>query len=470
MKRYETLAAEVAAAIAAGLFAPGQRLPSIRQASRDRGVSPSTVFEAYSRLEAQGLVEVRPRSGWYVTAVAPPRPPEPERRSAPDGEARPVTTGELVFSLLASTMRRDVVPLGSAFPDPALFPHARLAGELARAGRRLGADPRAAGDDLTPGSLALRRQIALRYAAAGARVDPEAIVVTNGALEALNLCIAAICRPGDTVIVESPCFYACLQVLARHGLHALEVATDPRTGVDLEALEVAILRHRPAAAWVMTDFQNPLGASMDAAKKQALVALASRHRLPLIEDAVYADLHDGPRPVSTKAFDGEGWVLHCGSFSKTLAPGWRVGWCAPGRFAREVAQQKLAASLATNVPAQLGIAAWLEHGSFERHLRRLRATLAEWRERYRQRVQAHFPAGTRIGRPGGGYFLWIELPEQVDVMALQRAAMARGISLSPGPMFSASAGFTHHLRMNCGYRPDARVAEAIAVLGDLAAL
>ncbi len=425
MKRYEALAADIAASIQQGLLKPGERLPSVRQASASRRVSPATVFEAYYLLEARGLIQARPRSGYYVAPQAQALPPEPERVSNPADEARPVQISELVFAILESTMSRDVVPLGSAFPSPLLFPLPRLGRAMASVATQM--DPWSTADDLTPGSLALRRQIALRYLIDGVQVGVDEIVVTNGALEALNLCLSAVCMPGDTVIVESPCFYACLQSLERLGLHALEVATDPRDGIDLEALEAAIVRHRPKACWVMTNFQNPLGSAMDEAKKRALVELITRHEVPLIEDDVYGELYFGTRrPVPTKAFDRHGWVMHCTSFSKTLAPGYRIGWASPGRFVRQVAQQKLVASLATCVPAQLGIARYLERGSYERHLRELRATLQDNRDQYIEAVSRHFPPGTRVSRPSGGYFLWIELPSHVDALTLQRQAMARG--------------------------------------------
>lgn len=464
MKRYEALAADLAASIRTGVFAPGARLPSVRQLARDRGVSPATVFAAFARLEADGVAVSRPRSGWYVVPRPPPAAPLPARRDVPDGEARPVEISERVFEILASTMSREVAPLGSAFPSPTLFPLPRLGRFTARAVVSL--DPWSTVESLTPGSLVLRRQIARRYLRDGVAVDPDAIIVTAGALEALNACLAATCRPGDAVIVESPCFYACLQALERHGLRAVEVASDPRDGLDLDAFAAAIARHRPAAAWVMTNFQNPLGGSLPPARKAALAALAAAHRLPVIEDDVYAELFfDGRRPVPLKAYDADGWVLHCGSFSKSLAPGWRVGWVAPGRFRDAVARQKLLASLATSVPAQLGIAGYLERGGVERHLRTLRATLQDWRDRSVEAVRRQFPAGTRVSHPGGGYFLWVELPEDVDALALQRRALAAGISVAPGPMFSASRAFGHHLRLNFGHPRDPSRPDAIAWLG-----
>ena len=465
MKRYEALAADIAASIREGVLQPGDRLPSVRATSASRHVSPATVFEAYYLLEAQGLVASRPRSGYYV-AANPRALPEPQRKSQPESEARPVEISAMVFDILRSAMSRDVVPLGSAFPSPLLFPLPRLGRVLANAATHM--DPWSTVDELTPGSLDLRRQIALRYLRDGAQVGPDDILVTNGAMEALNLCLSATCQPGDAVVVESPCFYACLQALESHGLHAIEVATDPREGIDLDALEDALQRHRPKACWVMTNFQNPLGSAMPDAKKRALVELVTRHEVPLIEDDVYQELHFGPRPAPTKAFDTDGWVLHCGSFSKSLAPGYRVGWVAGGRFAAQLARQKLTASIATSIPVQLALAKYLERGSYDRHLRALRATLQQQRDAYTAAIAEHYPAGTRVSRPNGGYFLWVELPEAADSLALRREAMAAGISVAPGPMFSASGAFRNCLRINAGHAFNQRAKDALQRVGQLA--
>ena len=467
MKRYEALAADIAASIRSGLLQPGDKLPSVRQASGARQLSPATVFEAYYLLEAQGLIRSRPRSGYYVAEKPRVLPAEPEQASAPDSQAKPVEISAMVTDILRSAMSREVVPLGSAFPSPLLFPLERLGRVLASTATQM--DPWSTIDELTPGHLELRRQIALRYLLDGVQIAADDILVTNGAMEALNLSLSAVCRPGDAVVVESPCFYACLQALERQGLRAIEVATDPREGIDLAALETAIRRQKPKAAWVMTNFQNPLGSAMPEAKKRALVELAARHQLPLIEDDVYNELYfNRQRPVPTKAFDREGWVLHCSSFSKTLAPGYRVGWVAPGRFAARVAQHKLTLSLATSIPVQLALARYLERGSYERHLRGLRATLESQRDEYTRAIAEHFPQGTRVSRPCGGYFLWIELPAGSDALELHRRAMKAGISLAPGPMFSASQGFGHCLRINYGHALTTRGLSALREVGRLA--
>jgi len=466
--RYAALAAEIEQAIASGVLRPGDRLPSVRQACASHAASASTVFQAYYLLEARGLVRARTRSGWFITEATRAAPPEPAAKSAPAGDAVELDISAMVFDILEASMSRSVVPFGSAFPGPELFPLARLGQELAAAAQSL--DPWATVDDLTPGLARLRRQIARRYLADGIAIDPDEIVITNGALEALNLCLAAVTRPGDAVLVESPCFYGALQALERQGLRAVEVPTHPRDGIDLGALDAAIARHAPRAAWLMPGFQNPLGALMPEPNKRELVALLARHAIPLIEDDVYGELWFGERrPLPAKAFDTAGLVLHCASFSKSLAPGYRIGWAIPGRFRQAVARHKLSASLATAAPTQMALAAYLERGGYDRHLRRLRETLRLRQASVLRAIAAHFPEGTRATRPEGGYFTWVELPEGADALALHRRALAAGISVAPGPIFSASRGFGNCVRINCGHAWDERAAAALARLGRLAA-
>ena len=465
--RYQQLADELADAIRAGALRPGDRLPSVRQACAQHGVSPSTVFQAYGLLESQGLIEARARSGFYVRAARRATRPVP-RPATPSDQARPVAISELVFELLGTTRDADVVPLGSAFAAPHLFPFAELARSGARAMRKLKASQITGA--LTAGDPGLRQALRRRYALQGVPLGENELIITNGAMEALNLCLQAVTRPGDVVVVESPTFYAALQALERLHLRAVEVATDPLEGVDLAALETLLERQQVAACWFMTSFQNPLGAHMPLARRQALVALLARHQVPLIEDDVYGELHSGTRrPAPAKAFDREGGVLHCASFSKCLAPGYRVGWAAAGRYAPQVERLKTMTSLATSIPAQLAIADYLAQGGFDRHLRRLRESLDAERRRALHLVERHFPAGTRVTRPPGGYFIWLELPPSVDALTLHRLSLAQSISTAPGVLFSADHRFTHHLRLNVGHPGDPRLDGAIKTLGRLAA-
>jgi len=470
MKRYEALAADVEESIRTGVLRPGDRVPSVRHTGASRGVSASTVFQAYYLLEARGLIRARERSGYYVAGTEPGthRMPEPDLSSQPADASIAVDVSDRVFEILEAAKTREVVPFGSAFPSPLLFPLARLGQALASSAKSL--DPWSSVDDLTPGNAALRRQIAQRYLADGLQVHTDEIVITNGALEALNLCLASVTRPGDSVIVESPTFYAALQALERLGLQAIEVPTHPREGIDLAALAHAIERHAPKACWLMTTFQNPLGSLMPEPKKKALVDLLALHAIPLIEDDVYAELYFGDkRPLPAKAFDTQGLVMHCGSFSKCLAPGYRIGWAAPGRQAKAVARLKLSTTLGASAPAQAALASYLERGGFDKHLRKLRLTLATQQAQLAQAVAQHFPPGTRATRPAGGYFLWVELPDGADALRVHREALALGISVAPGPIFSASRAFAHCLRLNYGHAWDARAEQAVATLGRLAA-
>jgi len=466
MKRYETLAEDIAQSIRIGVMKIGDRLPSVRQASASRGVSPSTVFEAYYLLEARGLIRAKERSGYYVISGIKTLPPEPEIVSRPDGDPTQVDVSELVFDVLESTRTRDVVPFGSAFPSPMLFPFARLARAMTSSVQHM--DPWSTVDDLTPGNANLRRQIALRYLIDGLHVPTDEIIITNGALDALNLCLLAVTRPGDSVIIESPTFYGALQSLERIGLEAIEVPTHPREGMNLEALAIALERHHPKACWLMTNFQNPLGSLMPDEKKRALVELLTQHDVPLIEDDVYGELYFGSkRPVPAKVFDTRGIVMHCSSFSKCLAPGYRVGWTAPGRYAQAVSRHKLTTTLSASVPAQAAVAEYLARGGYDRHLRELRHTLSMQQSAVMQAVVKYFPAGTRATRPLGGYFLWLELPEKVNTLVLHQQALSLGISIAPGPMFSAQRSFTNCLRLNYGHAWNERSEAALASLGRL---
>ncbi|MDF2489165.1 MAG: putative GntR family transcriptional regulator [Pseudomonas sp.] len=448
MKRYEQFADDIAELIRSGVLGPGQRVPSVRYASQTHGVSPSTVFQAYYLLERRGLIRARPRSGYFVNAHAPRQFNEP-RQLEPASESTDVDVSDLVFSILDSIKDPNTVPFGSAFPSPALFPLQRLSRSLASASRTM--DPRMVVTDLSPGNPQLRRQIALRYMVGGLMLPIEELLITNGALEALNLCLQAVTEPGDLVAIEAPAFYACLQVLERLKLKAVEIPVHPRQGMDLGVLAQTLDKHPVKAVWCMTTFHNPVGASMPEDNKRELVQLLRRHQVPLIEDDVYAELYyaqQAPKPA--KAFDTEGLVMHCGSFSKSLAPGYRVGWVAAGRFARKIERLKLMTSLCASMPAQAAIADYLQHGGYDRHLRKLRYALEGQQAAMLAAIDRHFPAQTRVSQPAGGYFLWLELPEQVDSLKLFQIALAQGISIAPGPIFSPTRRFGNCIRLNYG--------------------
>ncbi len=467
---YRQLADDFAASIRDGTLKAGERIPSVRELSRDRGLSLATVVHAYEVLEAQGLIETRPRSGFYVSAVwqtASARATHTREGTAPQREPRTtrVDVSELVFQVLESVRNREVTPLGSAFPSPMLFPLARLARCLSAGARQM--DPWSTLDDLPPGSAELRSQIARRYLRCGSRVAPDEIVITSGALEGLNLSLQVLTRPGDIVAIESPAFYGCLQAIEALRLRAIEIPTLPGAGADIAALARILQRHPVRACWLMPNFQNPRGTLMPEEAKQELVALLAKHDTALIEDDVYAELYFGRRPRPAKAFDRSGRVLHCGSFAKCLAPGYRVGWVAAGRFATALQRRKIMSSLSTSIPAQDAIAIYLREGGYERHLANLRRTLASQQAAALAALARHLPAGFQVTRPEGGYFLWLELPEGHDAIDIHGKALQQGFSVAPGPIFSARRRFRNCLRLNYGHEWSSAFDTAIAKLGDI---
>ena len=464
MKLYQTVARELGGMIRGGTLRPGDQLPSVRSLCHSRRVSPSTVLRAYEILEFDRLIEARARSGYYVRE---PRKPAPEPgASKPKSSSTRVAVSDLVFDTLDAVRDRDVVPLGSAFPSPLLFPWAKLARFLGSSARHM--DPWSTVDSLPPGSIELRRQIARRYLRLGMTVGVEEIIVTSGALEALNLALQTVTRPGDTIAIESPTFYGCLQAAERFGLNVVEIPTHPQKGIDLDALSRAIAKYSIRACWFMTTLHHPTGAIMPAEKKRELVSLLSSRQVALIEDDAYAELQfsSSPSPPA-KAFDRRGMVLHCGSFSKCLAPGYRLGWVAAGRFTRDLARRKIESSLATSLPIQQGIAAMLRRGSYDAHLARLRGQLASQQSAALDAVRRHFPHGYRVARPAGGYFLWIECAEGVDSLDVHRRALALGISVAPGPIFSARRQFGNFLRLNCGHPWTPTMDRAVQRLGEI---
>lgn len=371
MKLYEKLADEIEEAVRRGVFAPGEKVASVRQASQQHDVSIKTVLHAYAILESRGILETRPQSGYFVRATLATLKPEPKRPARALAVASEVDVSRLVLSTLRSIRAHDAVPFGSPYPDPEPFPWRRI-NQYANAIARRHATWNLI-DDLPPGNGELIRQIARRYAENGVPVDPEEIVITVGATEAINLSLQAVAKPGDTVAVESPTYYAMLHAIERLGMRAIEVPTHPAEGIDIDALGQIIARRKIAACMVMPNFQNPLGFQMPDERKRRLVELLSAHEIPVIENDVYHELYYGDaRPSALKNFDTKGLVLHCASFSKSLTASYRIGWAMPGRYRAQVEKLKFLNTLTTPSVPQVAIADYLRQDGYDRHLRRVR--------------------------------------------------------------------------------------------------
>ncbi|SAK97226.1 GntR family transcriptional regulator [Caballeronia calidae] len=467
LKLYEKLADEIEEAVRRGVFAPGEKIASVRQASQQHGVSIKTVLHAYAILESRGVLETRPQSGYFVRATREALKSEPKRTGRAIAVASEVDVSGLVLSTLRSIRAHDAVPFGSPYPDPGPFPWRRI-NQYANAIARRHASWNLI-DDLPPGNAELIRQIARRYAENGVPVDPEEIVITVGATEAINLSLQAVAKPGDTVAVESPTYYAMLHAIERLGMRAIEVPTHPAEGIDIEALAQVIARRKIAACMVMPNFQNPLGFQMPDERKRQLMELLTTHEIPVIENDVYHELYYGDaRPSTLKNFDTTGLVLHCASFSKSLTASYRIGWAMPGRYRAQVEKLKFLNTLTTPSVPQVAIADYLRQDGYDRHLRRVRKLYRQQSRIMSAMVERFFPAGTRISVPQGGYVLWVELPENVDSMRLYRAALESGITVGPGHMFSTRNAFSHFIRLNYSYPWTAASEAALQRLGELA--
>lgn len=460
---YLRLAAALEQQLLAGAFAAGGKLPSLRTVQQQYGVSLNTAKQVYWELERRLLIEARPQSGFYVRPptlrqMAWPTPSAPPAHSALEPDAALIAR---VYQTLADPT---LTQLSLGVPDAAMLPISRLRRSVSRALRTL--PDGGTGYEPVAGSPDLRTQVARWAFRWGSTLRPDELLITAGAMNALTYCLLAVTQPGDTVAVESPVYVWALQLIRSLGLHALELPTHPETGLDLDALARALPRIQ--ACLLIPNFSNPLGSCMPDAHKQALVQLLATRQIPLIEDDVYGDLYYGSqRPRPCKAFDEQGLVLWCSSVSKTLAPGYRVGWVAPGRFYEQILQRKLLQAIASPPLHQAAVADFLAHGRYEQHLRQLRRTLHANSQACLRAVAAYFPAGTRVTQPTGGFTLWVELPGPVNTQDVFEAALRQGISFAPGRLFTQHAQFTNCLRLSYGLPWSAAVESRLRQLGQL---
>ena len=446
---YEQVASELAELIRQGTFRAGERIPSVRQLSRQRKISITTVLQAYMLLENQGLIDTRPQSGYYVRSKLPQLLPEPEM-SAPIQDPTLVSVRELVMMVLKDSTNPDLIQLGAAIPNTELVTPAKLNRIMASLPRQV--EHQYNYYDIPPGNEALRIQIAQRAVGIGCNITHADVVTTSGCLEAFTLSLRAVCHPGDTVAIESPMYFGVLQVLESLNLRALEIPTHPRDGISLSALRFAVEHNSIQACLVLSNFNNPLGSCIPDENKQGLVELLARHEIPLIEGDVCGEIYfSGVRPSLCKAYDYKGLVLLCSSFSKDLVPGYRVGWVVPGRFKSTVEWLKYTTNVATATLPQVAIAKFLESGGYDHHLRSIRRLYASFVSQLSQAVMRYFPEGTRVTRPNGGIVLWVQMPDYADSLVLYKQALQAGITLAPGYMFSATEQYRNFIRLNAAW-------------------
>lgn len=469
---YRRLADHYQEAILAGTLAVGDRMPSVRELMRQHQVSLSTALQSLRHMEDGGWLEARPRSGYFVrqprrSAIRPVQ--EPSSLLALD-PSQYQGIHEKVSNYIALRQQRvPAVDLSGMTCAPELYAVDLLKQAAIRALRER---PELLTSAMPHhGNLAFRQAVARRALGAGMRITADEVVVTHGCIEALNLALRAVAGPGDTIAVESPTYFGLLQSLENLGMRALEIPTSPHTGISVEALELAVRTYgNIKAVVVVPNLQNPLGCIMPEAHKDRLVQLCEQLQLPLIEDDAYTELADAQvTPSSLKSRDRIGNVIYCASLNKVLAPGMRLGWMNGGRWNERVRMLKYAHTRANEEWTQVTAADFISSPAYDRHLRRLRELLREQRERMAESIAAYFPEGTRLNVPQGGVGMWVELPGQVCSQTLFERALAEGVAVSPGSIFSNSDRYGHFLRICCGHPFTRELDQALRKLGRIAA-
>lgn len=451
--------------IAEDVLRIGDKLPSVRVLSEEYGISMGTAFQAYYHLEGRGLIEARPKSGYYVR-FNHKRFPQLPLMSTPDTLSHDVSVKEMIASIYRDIVASDVINLALAVPDPSLLPAAKINKSVVYALRH--SKDHCINYENTQGNVELRQQIAKLAFNWGGNIKSDEIVVTSGCLDAITLCLKAVTSYGDTVAVECPNYFGIYQAIESIGLKVVEVAADPVLGLDLVALEKVIKKFRVKAVVAIPNFNNPLGSCMPDENKKKLVEMITNYQIPLIEDDIYGELYFGKsRPKTCKYYDKKGMVMHCSSLSKSLAPGYRIGWAIPGKFIDQVKHLKRIQNISSPTLTQVAMAHFLKNGRYEYHLKAIRKALYTQSLRYIQAIIKYFPEDTKLSRPLGGFSLWIQLNKKVDSFVLRREAIKQNISIVPGKIFSAGINYSHCLRISFG-KPWSEDADyGLMVLGKL---
>jgi len=452
--------------IRASVFNTGDKLPSIREVCEHTGYSMSTVTKAYYELESRSLIESRPQSGYYISnrlsrKISVPSPSKPLVSTVN------VEREDLIDQVYGSMNDKKVTMFSLGFPSNELLPIAKLNKGIIQATRQL--SDSGTGYEQPQGNLNLRREIAKWSVNWGGALTDEDIITTPGCIGAISCCLMALTKPGDTVVMESPAYFGILQLAKSLGLFVLELPTNMNTGIELEALKKALSSNKVKLCILMSNFSNPSGSMMPVEHKKEVVRMMEHFNMPLIEDDIYGDLYfGGSRPTSCKAYDESGIVLYCGSVSKTLAPGYRVGWVAPGKFRKQVLRTKLYHSLSSTTITHEVVGSFLKNGRYENHLRKIRQLLHHNSVNYLNTIHEFFPDGTKVSQPSGGFFLWLELDSKIDTAEFYRSAMKHNISIAPGRIFTLQDQFSNCMRLSYGLPWSSNLRQSIQTLGMLA--
>jgi DNA-binding transcriptional MocR family regulator len=457
--RYEQVVSKIETLIVGLKLEPGDKVPSLRKVSDELQVSLSTVMQAYAILDSKGVIVSRPGSGYYInTKSRPYYIPDPTYIPFPEN----VEVNTMATTMIKNTRKYGTVNFSALSPANEFIPVSKLSKALREVSGNgfqyswLEGDPR------------LQRQISLQTFEWKNTLPQDQILITNGCMEAINLCLDAVTKPGDTVAIETPAYAGLLQCLESKHLKALGINVNAKTGLNLDELERALDGNTVAACIFMPLCQNPVGCFMPEENKIRLVKILGERNIPLIEDGALGEVYfDKTKPLPAKAYDEYDNVMYCSSFSKTLTSGFRIGWVSGAKYHAQLEKLKFAANISTTGLLQDAIARYLESGNYQSHIKKLRLSIRYQLTRYRDAIIKYFPKETRVSDPSGGYSLWIELPPAVDALELQKMALVKGIGFCPGHIFSAANNYSNFIRLN--YCPiwSEEVENALKVLGKM---
>ncbi len=461
---YLQIAGSISRLIASGVLGAGERLPTVRELARQLKVSRVTVHNAYSHLQADGLVESTVGRGTFVKGDAGDDGLRAGRIAAggtglPERWHGPEDTGLLLLH------DRDLESLALAEPDPRLAPAEEFMDLLKGLSAsdlpllRYGA---------TEGDPKLREILAGRLAVRGIRCEPGEILVTTGSTQALALVVQALARPGEKVLVESPAYFGFLSLLRALEIHAIPVPMDEE-GLLPDALERLVLRERPRLLYTTPTFHNPTGVTMTLERRRRVLEVAGRYGLPIVEDDIFHALSYRPgTPAPIRALDERGLVYHVDSFSKSFLPGLRIGYVvAPRAQRRVIASLHYAATLGNAQILQRALALFLDRGRYDAHLRRVVPHYRRRRDALLRALKTTMPRGVSWTEPDGGFCCWVTLPEGVSSDEMFRVALRRGVAFAPGRLFDVQARRPDHARLCFGTLPMERMPQAVSVLATI---
>lgn len=443
---YKNLADTVAIQIENGAYKPGDCLPSIRAFCDQHQVSMSSGVRTYRELEQRGLVNALDRSGYYVNQTRLPADTPLAGKSGASPVSVHSSAGHLRLFELAN--EAGILDLATAKPAADLT----LARELEKSSKRVWREKRLRSVEpiFPPGSEELRRLIAQRMCLEGCRVTPEDIVITGGFQSAMFLALDLLTHPGDVVAVESPTDYGVLELIEQLGLRALPIPTDPGYGISMNAIELACQQWDVRAFIVVPNYNNPMGFCMFDQCKQRIVEAAKRYAIPVIENDEFGCFRDqNRRPLAIKAWDDDGFIYHCGSLTQAFGSSFGLGWLVlPKQRSTEVRRRQYSQNICVDTHAQLVAADVISRVAMDRFYNNISVEYDRRTSLLARSIYDHFPHGTRISRPCGGYLLWVELPMEIDMADLLDDALSVGISFSPGKLFSTNGQFKHCMRLS----------------------